>query len=69
MYYDLSEFDFEIISSEIQRIAIATDFNGIKLIDGVKSNLSKDIQLNIPIINHVNDVAEYKEKNPDSRIL
>ena len=54
--------EFQAMASEIQRIAIATDFNGIKLIDGVKSNLSKDIQLNIPIINHVNYVAEYKEK-------
>lgn len=44
--------EFQAMASEIQRIATATDFNGIKLLDGEKGKkLPSDISLNTPITN------------------
>lgn len=53
--------EFQAMASEIERIAEATDFNGIKLIDGeIKYNLPPGIQLNKPI-NTIN--SETTENN------
>lgn len=50
--------EFQIMASEINRIARATDFNGIKLLDGKSiNNEYDDIKLNIPITNTINNTS------------
>ena len=61
--------EFQAMASEIQRIAIATDFNGIKLIDGKRNfRIPDGIVLNTSLSNVISDTTNTVETNYSNHI-